>query len=212
MKCRIPDADLGQKLHETICRYKGHPVWVKIREGQEIHLYKTNDVQQRWAIISKDDADFDISNVPLGYINGSQEKRVYYLTRVPVRRTKQGLSSQNLRIHNLPGFNDALRKPTYNQIMFSPGFADMVLGKYPPLETVMKELRTNLKNKGDFGQMAVSREIALSIDKVGLIFVYYKNEYIGWIQPDKFTVHVHSDGVAWVVSKYLSHILGWEID
>lgn len=212
MRCRIPEADLGQKLHDTVCRYKGQPVWIKVRDG-EIHGYELPGAGKLIGRIMKDDVDFDISNVPLGYVNSANRgEKVYYLTRIPVRRTKQGLSNQNLKLNSLPKlpFNGKLAGAT--SILISNGFVDMVNNSYPQLEDAMKLLRKNLVEHGIEGQIAIRRDIALSIDKAGIVFVYYKNDYIGWIQPDKFIVHVISNGVSWIVSKYLSHVLGWEID
>lgn len=211
MRCRIPEVDLGQKLHDTICRWKDQPVWVKIRDGQ-IHLYKLPGGGEFLTEIKREDPLFDISNVPLGYVNSATKgERVYYTTRIPIRRTKQGLSNQNLKVSSLPKLVSGKLVGGLN-VMMSNGFVDMVNNKYPPLEDAMKLLRTNLAEHGLEGQIAIRRDIAMSIDKAGIIFVYYKNDYIGWIQPDKFIVHVISNGVSWVVSKYLSHILGWEVD
>jgi hypothetical protein len=90
----------------------------------------------------------------------------------------------------------------------------MIKGKYPDLDKTLKELRDAWKK--DYKvvkEKAVTRNIALSINEVGIISVYYKNSYIGYILPnDETTVIVPNREDAWLISRYLGHELSWKVD
>jgi hypothetical protein len=213
MKCRIPDADLGQKINDTVCRYKGQPVYVRTGDkGKSITLFKLDETDKLVATITKDDVNFDIASIALGYVNGERTLRALYVSRLPLRRTKQGIDPRALKISAIPG-SGAGAAPNSTSIIFSKSFIEMVNNTYPSVEEALPALRAALAKDGTTGSIAVSKDIAISIDKMGIVRVHYKNEYVGWIQPNKFLVHVPSDsGLSWVISKYLSHVLGWQID
>lgn len=208
MKCRIPVNDLAQKLDSTICRYKGHPYLIRV-DGTSLHLYSLTNTKNRLFVISYTDDDFDIAGLPLGYMQSGDY--VPYLSRSPLRRTKQGLDARALKIRN----NNRNNNPgtTVNSLLYSQGFVDMILNQYPSLNDCITTIRGKwMEDPSSNASIAVSRNVCLSIDKVGIVKVYYKTDYVGWIEPDKFIVHVPSNDMGWVVSKFLSHELSWEID
>ena len=217
MRCRIPNNDLPQKLSDTVCRYNGYPVFVTTERSNVLHLFHlpTREPFDPSSIRSNDE-NLDISSVPLGYINmpgkvGKDTKNVvYYLMRNPLRRVKQGVTANSLKVYAM---NRNTIDHSTTSIMFSQGFVDMVLGKYTTLENSLAMLKKFLKESPDSNHdIAISRDIALSIDKMGIIKVFFKREYVGWIPPNSTVVHVPNDGLAWVVSKFLSHVLGWKVD
>lgn len=209
MRCKIPTADLQQKLHDTICRYKGEPVYCLVNRGISIDLYHMYNTREPFAKIKATDPDFDISGVPLGYIQKTPFE-VLYLTRVAVRKTKQGLDTRNIRARRI--FNQEAQKAN-NDYIFTESFVKMVKNDYVSLAQALKELRENFaKSPKSQSQKAISRNIAMWIDEMGRINIYYKNDFVGWMQPDKNVVHVPSNDMGWVVSKYLSHELSWKID
>lgn len=208
MKCTIIPNDISQKMAESIFKYQGRPYYVRHSGGNKIDLYELQNATGHIVYTIKyDDDGLDFSSIPLGYVNLKPYVAVVYLTRVPVRKVKQGINTSNTKMNSLPG---SLKKG-YNMTstLFSEGFVNMAIEKYPSLEESLEKLR---KKDSKSGEVAISRSIALMIDEQDIIKVFYKNEYVGWIQPGKFLVHVKSDGLGWVVSKYLSHILGWQID
>lgn len=210
MRCKIPSADLSLKLHDSICRYKGEPVYIRVdRAG--LYLYKLTNTSTQFAIIKPNDPDFDISSVPLGYVQAKNE--VVYLTRIPVRKTKQGLDIRSIRVRKLVD-NAAYSKSSNTAYVFQQGFIDMVTGKAPELKDSLKELRGKYaKDEKCNAQVVVSRNIAMWINEMGIINIHYKGDFVGWVQPNGDVVHVPSTGKGWVVSKYLSHELSWlEID
>lgn len=206
MKCNIIPKDIPQKIGESIFRYKGFPYYCRDAGGNRLALYNLWNIQGEYVqMIDYQDKDFDFSSVPLGYVNVKDYVCVAYIMRTPVRKVKQGINNHNTKYYNLPGV-----KPCggLNYVLFSKAFTDMVMDKYPSLEEAM----TKLRKLQEPGGIAITRSIALSIDEQDIIKVYYKNQYVGWIQPGKFTVHVKGNDLGWVISKYLSHVLGWQID
>lgn len=212
MKCTIPDRDLHQKLHDTICRYKGVPVWVQTEgRGADLHLSPLTSRARTSQIIQSTDPEFDVASVPLGYVNfGKEEKRVYYLSRIPARRVKQGLCIRSVMVETISG----RRKADVNAqtLICTKNFVEAVQGIYPDLNASLEELRKNLKDNDQIGEIAITRDVAIEITKVGIIMVYFKKENVGWVQPNKFLVHVKEHRLGWVVSRYLSHGLSWEIE
>lgn len=217
MKCNILTKDIEQKLHGCIIRYKGHPYYATFYGGDQMKLYnvgKNQNESYKYTVSIYDD-EFDISSVPLGYVNGDHKDYMYvsYVTRNPIRKVRQGICTTNLNLDYLP--NSPFRGIARLDHTFrSKGFEDTITGSFMPLGNALKTLRSPFKDtEQKYREIAISREIALTIDELGLIKVYFKNTYVGWIAPNEFIVHVPSDnGKAWVVSRYLSHILGWTID
>ncbi len=214
MRNNIPSRDLFQKLNGTICCYKGIPYHVEVphteRTINEIFLTHIYDSGVKTLKISPDDPEFDISNLPLGFMK-SNSGHVYYLSRPTVRRTRQGTDSRWLRVTPLvPGVNPAYKA---GDLVYSKGFYDSVMGNFTPLRENLENLRKfHKQNPAGNHQSVINRNIAMWIDAMGRINVHYKEEFVGWIQPDKFTVHVPNSDKAFLVSKYLSAELGWEID
>jgi hypothetical protein len=209
MLCRIPDRDLQQKLNGTVCMYDRKPVWVEV-QGATIIISDLPGGDNRRSIKATDPL-FDISTPPLGYCDGD---RVLYLTRIPLRRSVQALSPRALKAERLPiGFNQQRdERAAGERIFYTRGFVDMTMNKYRSLDDTLKYLRGKIINHPEeMLDAAVSRNIALQINKLGIIHVFYKQDLVGWIAPNDITVNVKSDDKGWIVSRYLSHGLTWEI-
>jgi hypothetical protein len=209
MKCTIIAQDIPQKIAESIFMYKGTPYYFKEGGGQMLELYDLEyggGGPPKHQIKFTDD-HFDFSSIPLGYVNYKKFELTAYLSRIPVRKVKQGINQHNSKFQYLPG---SAKKKIVNvtSLLFSQGFVEMAQRRYPSLEQALHGLR----KLGGVGEIAINLSIALSIDEQGIIKVFYKNQYVGWIQPNKYIVHVKSDELGWVISKYLSHVLGWQID
>lgn len=209
MRCKIPSADLSLKLNDSICRYKGEPVYIRV-DGSRLLLYTMTQTNSPFANIKGNDPDFDISSVPLGYVQYKGE--VGYLTRIPVRKTKQGLDARSVRVRRIVD-NAALSKVNSTNFIYSQGFIDMVGKKYPNLGDAVKELRGKYsKDEKCQAQIAISRDIAMWINEMGIINIHYKGDFVGWVEPDGNVVHVPSNDRGWVVSRYLSSEFSWKID
>lgn len=209
MRCKFGSKDVQLKLNETICRYKGEPVWVRA-DGLTLFLAHVYNRGNPFTTIKSNDPEFDIAGPPLGYLQYGD--KVFYLTRSAIRRTRQGLDHRAILIRELE-FKADKPKRDNGSLIFSQGFHDMVINKYPNLKDALVSIREkHRKNEKCFAEVAVSRNIALGINELGVINVYYKSDHVGWMQPNKDVVHVTSSDKAWIISKYLSDQLGWIID
>lgn len=213
MRCKIPSRDLAQKLDQSICRYDKVPVYCRIREKGVIHLYHLDNTNEVAYVIKPNDEKFDVSGLPLGFIQGRRNpNKVYYLSRVPWRRTKQGLQYTALVARRL-GDIDPVKGFDITTLIFSTNFVNMVLGNYPSLKVGIGQLRNQHKTTPEeVHQIAISIDIALSINAMGIIYVYFKNTFVGWMAPDTMTVIVPHSDKALIVSKFLSHELDWKVE
>lgn len=203
MRCKFNDRDLSQRLDATVCRYRGHPYYVRYTDRNRLSLYSlASHGKTLIHNIHPDDEYFDISTVPMGYLQINPDA-VAYCTRRTARMWKQGLSADSINYQ----YNDRNNKILQAPSILTPAFENMVLGIYTPLNEALALLRKSDKEK----EIAISRDVALKINPgLGLIFVYFKTEEIGWIPPDTSIVIVPTNDLAWVISKYLTGFT-WEI-
>lgn len=214
MRCKIPSRDLALKLNDTICRYKKEPVWVRVSDGllYLYHLDEVNTSGRFFATIKSTDPDLDVASVPLGYYQGEGKNnhKVFYLTRIPLRKVKQGLPLNAIRGTQVG--DDGLELRGKNHSFLNKSFIRMIKNEYPKLSDSMKMLRgLHSKDSSQIYQVALSRDIAIEINQMGIINVHYKKLFVGWIQPDKNTVHIPKSELSWVISRYLSQ-LDWVVD
>lgn len=222
MRCKIPSRDLALKLNDTICRYKGEPVWVKVVDGglYLYHIEEINTTGRYFTTIKSTDPAFDVASVPLGYLQGegTNKHKVYYLSRVPIRKVKQGLPLNAIRSNQMGeddqgGALGRLLKGNGGGSILTKSFVRMVRNEYPRLPDSMKMLRgLHAKDPSQVYQVAIRRDIAIEINQMGIINVHYKRNFVGWIQPDKNIVHIPKSDLSWVISKYLSDHLDWVVD
>lgn len=204
MRCKFPERDLSQRLDSTVCRYKGFPYWVRYVNRGVLGLYSLASGGKKCVHeISPTDENFDISTVPLGYVQITPDT-VVYMSRRPNRIYKQGLSSDAISYKFTNG-NSFKVSPNF----FNEAFERMVIGNYPDLRDVLINLRRSETEK----EIAISRDIALKYNpNLKIIILYFKGEdnEVGWIVPDTNIVIVPSSEKGWIVS---NHLLGfsWEI-
>lgn len=212
MKCAITSInDLRQKIDNSVCRYKGAPVYVRIEDSNTAQLYDMVDTSKHLFTIKLSDEEFDIGSPSLGYMNFGIDQ-VLYVTRPPLRRTRQGIDHRNLKFKSLDNKNISGGLNTAS-CLHSVGFRDMILGKYPTLDASLKRLRENWKaDRKTTIETAITRNIALSQKGNGIIDVFYKNEEVGYILPNTDTVIVPNMNMSWVVSRYLAHELSWKVE
>lgn len=204
--------DQMQRFHGTIVQYNGQPVYVSVA-GSKWHLYKPSSVNKANSVLLHKALDpycdgVDVSSLPLGYVNIPVKKTVRYLQRKPMKKYQQGISADVLRADLLP---DSVNEDFFGaqDILYMQEFEDSVVGKYPSLDKAL----SLLEKQGQEGpaEIAIDRTIALSIDKLGIIKAYYRNELVGWMAPGKRVLNVPSSEMGWIVSHHLTGF-GWEIN
>lgn len=204
MRCKYPEKDLAQRLDGTICRYDDFPYYVRYQARGTLHLYSLQSNGKKLALeVNPHDERLDISTVPLGFCQAS-ENVVTYLSRRPNRLYKQGISSDSLSMRWIGS-----QKVNFTYICGA--FENMVMDKYPDLNDTLKVLRKSEVEK----EVAISRDTALKWNpSLKLTFVYYKGtsqeDEVGWIIPDTNIIVIPSSEKAWIVSKFLSYF-SWEI-
>lgn len=204
MRCKFASTDLSQRLNDTICRFKGIPYQVKYEGGDELALRSLYPPRGIIDVIKSDNIFFDISTVPLGYVQVTPDT-VAYISRKPARIYKQGLSQESVICDYLSG-NDFQKKPAFS--IFSEPMYNMILDKYPDLNTVLSILTSKEKST----EIAISRDVALkSNPDLHITYVCYKNNEIGFIINGTKKVIIPNGGMAWVISKYLSSFT-WEVE
>jgi len=157
--------DIKARLRHTIILYKKKPIYVLDTDGDGL-LCRYLSTDRRFRVEARD-LKLDMSSVPLGNLN--TKWGVAYLSRVPIRRYKQGLSFDNL--HAIKSFRESLR--------YLHHFKDLnmtILGKYPSLKRA--------KESVDERNIHVAFSRTLSLGRNDCLF--YKGQHIGWYDTKTF--------------------------
>ena len=209
MRCKYQDRDLGQRLDQSIVRYKGHPYYVRHIDVNILSLYEVDGHRKDPILnIRSDDGYLDISTVPLGYFQ-LMPNIVVHATRVPSRQFKQGIHESILKMESIP---KSIEARNFRWTIYCTGFKNMILGRYPTALEALATFRrwTNSSNC----EIAIHKDVALEfVPEMGITNVYYKNENppCGWIPKNSRTVVVPNSEKAWIISMYLEHF-GLEIE
>lgn len=202
MRCKIPERDLAQRLDNTICRYDGKPVHVMFTGGNSLELTSLSNKKIRFTIQS-DDPLFDISTIPMGFLQSSPVS-VVYCRRRPIRAWKQAVSPDNIEYTFISKEAQEQGIPPLS----SAAFENMILGNYPDVNHALEVLFSSSDRNME---VAISRDIALLWKhKLQLTYVFFKKEEVGFIVKNTNTVIVPDNENGWIVSKYLSNF-NWKV-
>jgi hypothetical protein len=168
MKPKYLERDLNQRLEGGIVFYNDEPFLVD-RVDQEDHCLVLSCLKTgaRKAVNPYDD-DLNIKSPTLGYANN--RNRALYVTRLPRRSYKQAISTRECR-----GY--VLGTTETTNVDFST-LKSAVLGEYPTVTQALNKIR----HEG-YSSCAISRDVAITIDDIGLVKFYYKNILAGFIDP-----------------------------
>lgn len=205
--------DQVQRFNGTIVQFDGMPVYVNV-SGSKWTLYKPSMVHEFpnspiLKGVDPYDARVDVSSLTMGYVNIAKYKTVRYLVRLPVKKYQQGITADVVSALKIPNTSPSIA--LYAQdILFTQDFEDCVTGKYPSLSEGLEYLNRE-ESLEKSREIAIDRSIALAIDPLGIIRVYFRNDLVGWMAPGKKTLNIPSSKMSWVVSHYLQG-LDWEIN
>jgi hypothetical protein len=143
-------ADLRQKLHNTVIRYKGEPMFCSCDGAEEAIYLRKLGVNEAQVKVSPDDRLLDFSSPPLGFIN--TERHCYYVGRIPVRRSVQGLHQNAMEARNLDGIVIPDR-----DILAGVALSNTISGIYPNWQATLARL---MAARAEMSQ-AFSRTFAL---------------------------------------------------
>lgn len=174
MKPFIRQEDASNRLNNTVCFYKGKPVYVTVSVDfptNDIHIVDFGAMvsgrKTTPKIINVTDKEFDPFPRPLGYIN--YVGYAVYVGRLPERRPKQGLSMDAICVvnENPGGWNG---RTLFN----TEDFYNMLINKYPSFQEALASL--------DDGNTscAFHRECAISyIARTRSVGLIYRGRMIG---------------------------------
>lgn len=190
------------RLKSTIIYYKDEPVFVRdivdlrpgnpYRRGMEerfdLHYYTLGQNRRpSHAVLS--DPEYRQNNFRLGYLNLDSgvpgidpggKYRTAYITRIPTRRTKQGICQENLMIAPTEREIGGIR---FGDIHMSQPVKDMLVGKYPSIDEAIGAVAA-----GSYS-MAFHRHFAMSYDEFrGDAVLLYRGNKIGFGDGDVMTL------------------------
>lgn len=169
-------ADIDHKYSKSIIFYKGDPIMCRGAAGVDTLAYEKlgpNYREGQHQIGNVNDDNFSDGPFKLGWLNGiggidddgNVIKSICYVSRAPVRRWKQGLSSENLVFTGGHcSFNNACRMTE---------FVDMLKGKYPSYAQSWKALSKETR------RLAYNRHFAIGIDKLDQMELFYRGQLVG---------------------------------
>jgi hypothetical protein len=170
----------SSRLNETVVLYDGKPHFV-LGVGSDMTL-STHVLpgQKQHGKIPITDPRLNVSKFELGYMN--QSLRGFspitgYYTRMPARKTKQGLSWENTSFIPLSGDRKPAKKFQFSWAEFigTQGFVDSLSGMFPSKKTALSRL-----SEGTHTGQAFSRCFAFEMSTIGLVILHYKGNAIAY--------------------------------
>ena len=118
--------------------------------------------------------ELDLSLTHTGFVNiagklGKRYSRVAYVSRMPYRQTKQGLSRESAKVTTLDGNPDELR---YKEV------AQAIYGNYPTLTETLDQLFS----LDGTNSMAFHPEFSIVVDETGHTKLYNRTTCVGYCQ------------------------------
>lgn len=175
--------EFNERMNNTIVWFNDEPVWVVgLHPGGRLKVsycpLPTGKwtggmpvVGERLAVAPLSDNGWKAKDLLLGYVNDLHEVgrpvMATYITRMPVRRWKQGLTAENLDIPEGTGHN-------YWTLMALPAFKDALVGKYPVFQEAKATVMAIDKWGKDKARVAFSRSFALEYGADEILWLLYR--------------------------------------
>lgn len=149
------------------------------RDGKiQLMLMRCDGLPHDYTNVDMDDPELNVQNIRLGYVNISRLKACAYLSRVPIRQYKQGLSPNVVAVTPKTiqyGWQDLCR-------LAAPELNDMFANKYPSVEEAKQLLHDRT-----YTTVAVGRRFALEYERdLALYFVHYRGRRCAFGECDEF--------------------------
>lgn len=188
---RTEDEFRDRYLH-TVIYFKGDPVYINdVYPGRSRDVDRNGEIKliynklplnyegenKQYRELATHEGFTDSHN--LGYANAfamldydSNEVTLFgaYLSRMPIRRNKQGLFGENLYLPK--GVNKG-----FTDLIYSSEFTDMLVNKYQTFNQIRELVTTNRRK---FGVMGFDPLFALKMNKLEQLVLYYKEDQIGY--------------------------------
>lgn len=161
--------DAHMRLAGTIVLFNGEPVYVTRVNPDHKVLFCFLSTGKKGEAAWEADA-WDYRPVKTGFVNLGRE--MFFVERVPVRKWKQGLHRENTAVYpERPGIFDIIR---------TKEFAACIKRDYPSFKDVMRALRNGSADSRAFHPLW-----GLQKTPLGLVWVCYKKETVGWFEGGK---------------------------
>lgn len=192
-----------RRLMNTVVLYDGQPAFIQnIRDGFDDGVYRVYMNLLPGELRGGAPAQEDEDNTPgrvvrrkinspkfnrfrpfqMGYANifDTGVRHASFLSRVPSRQSRQGLSRQ-LLTSIIPALCTPERRHQgvqYESAITAAGFAEMVKGEFPKAEEALDLLDNDTS-------MAVSRKFAVQRDSFGMLFLYAGPDRVGVVRSNE---------------------------
>lgn len=185
--------DAHKYLHQSIMRYKGRPALVVV-DGSTARVYDPSG-DRMIASINLNDEELDLSPPRLGYINildpDDGDVTVRYCERAPIQAWKQGITAGNILFYTIDG-----RPVRGDSYWMTTGFVNCLENRYPPFDFALSKLKS-----GEFSEVAVSRSVAFSARRTGLILAFYRGREFGYIRENEGFITAKDTTMNWTIKK-----------
>lgn len=165
-------ADLSQMLTDSVCMHKNKPYYVQRVDGDYTARCINLLTGRQEYVHGIDETTFAAPTQRIGFVN--VKGNVVYGTRVPLRRYKVGLTSENVQWKTLHDF--VAYKPQVNKVldylndMQRLEMADALMCRYPSIEEAWRRIIED-------GASCVAFDKQFAIARNGSIF--YKEAHVG---------------------------------
>lgn len=179
MRPFIRQEDAHLRLHDTVCMYKGSPVYVEVIldwQVNHVHVLPLRDAiskNSKKIVVDISSDDFSALIPELGYIN--YKKDCSFLKRVSGRVQKQGLSIRCVVYPNTSHLNDY----PYASWFCSPDMENVLKNVYPSQDEAFHAVWTDACTSRAF-----HKHIAFS-KKKGVINLEYRGRVVGYFSPER---------------------------
>lgn len=161
--------DLRTMYQHSVVLWKGVPVYIsEIDEAYKVKIFDLG--VQKYKIVKWIPENFIPPSVRIGYVN--MGTNCFYAHRIPARRYKIGLSSDNvIRLEQDHRMSPAEKEEAGNILsrFKSTSLYDALMNKYPSLEEAFQEAKDNN------GYVAFDKQFAVGYDGQ----VFYKGRQVG---------------------------------
>lgn len=205
MPNRYENNDVQSRLADTFIRYDGKAVYVAESDPRrkQMRIYELPVVDNGAKMVAWNDPKIDISSIELGYGNylrttpeGLKVNRVFYLYRSPQKRTfRQGVHAHSISVDDISGRQVGTNIPTFTNYQ-DMGWCNLLNGVYPSGQDRIDML-------AECSEAALSKDVAISKDRFGLMYIYIRGEQVAYKSPDSELISLRDFKNVWTVEKII---------
>ncbi len=176
-----------QKLGDSVVLFDGRPVYIYSSDisGDRVRLIFVDlplpkKSEYRFEFIDHPSWDFRSLGSKLGYVNyfdkNSEKWDIVYLSRVPVRTSRQGLDSKTVSCR-LPIWTE--NGIDWSHLLYTEPFIDMFNNKRLSPTAAFQKL---MSDPDEYNSISFSKKFALYYDQVNPPNLIYRNKKIGYTE------------------------------